>query len=205
MREKRDAEKWPRRQGGAEHGGVGQVQCLEIFKLRHIAGRIAWSHANVLLGAGKQRGAIMQCLACRADNKMLLIDVVADDTTKEPVIERKTYMCSECRHIARRLVFKRVKMPITHLPVIPIPIDKLWNGRVAAPRTWAKAVEKLRSRQIDLKKRTAAAKIAGWTTAVEKVRSKQAGLAEQAAVASRVKLAEPVQASEARSAVCTEN
>ena len=121
----------------------------------------------------------MQCLACRADNKMLLIDVVADDTTKEPVIERKTYMCSECRHIARRLVFKRVKMPITHLPVIPIPIDKLWNGRVAAPRTWAKAVEKLRNRQIDLKERTAAAKIAGWTTAVEKVRSKQAGLAEQ--------------------------
>src|SRR5438445_1259295 len=110
----------------------------------------------------------MQCLACRADNKMLLIDVVADDSTKEPVIERKTYMCSECRHIARRLVFKRVKMPITHLPVIPIPIDKLWNGRVAAPRTWAKAVEKLRSRQIDLKERTAAAKIAGWTTAVEK-------------------------------------
>jgi len=147
----------------------------------------------------------MQCLACRADNKMLLIDVVADDTTKEPVIERKTYMCSECRHIARRLVFKRVKMPITHLPVIPIPIDKLWNGRVAAPRTWAKAVEKLRNRQIDLKERTAAAKIAGWTTAVEKVRSKQAGLAEQAAVASRVKLAEPVQASEARSAGCTEN
>ena len=159
--------------------------------------RIAWR--------GQAKGAVMQCLACRADNKMLLIDVVADDTTKEPVIERKTYMCSECRHIARRLVFKRVKMPITHLPVIPIPIDKLWNGRVAAPRTWAKAVEKLRNRQIDLKERTAAAKIAGWTTAVEKVRSKQAGLAEQAAVASRAKLAEPVQASEARSAVCTEN
>jgi hypothetical protein len=91
-------------------------------------------------------------------------------------------------------------MPITHLPVIPIPIDKLWNGRVGAPRTWAKAVEKLRSRQIDLKERTAAAMIAGWTNAVEKVRSKQAGLAEQAAVANRVKLAEPVQASEARSA-----
>src|SRR5438876_11326359 len=70
----------------------------------------------------------MQCLACRADNKMLLIDVIADDSTKEPVIEHKTYMCSECRHIARRLVFKRVKMPITHLPVIPIPIDKLWNA-----------------------------------------------------------------------------
>jgi hypothetical protein len=47
----------------------------------------------------------MQCLACRADNKMLLMEVVADDTTKELVIERKTYMCSACRHIARRVVF----------------------------------------------------------------------------------------------------
>jgi hypothetical protein len=55
-------------------------------------------------------------LACRADNKMLLINVVRDDTTKEPVIERRTYMCSACRHIVRRLVFSRAKMPITHLP-----------------------------------------------------------------------------------------
>src|SRR2546430_15497972 len=103
-------------------------------------------------------------------------------------------MCSECRHIARRLVFKRVKMPITHLPVIPIPIDKLWNGRVAAPRTWAKAVEKLRSRQIDLKEGEAAAKIASRTNAVEKLRSKQAALAERAAVASSIQVAEPLRA-----------
>jgi hypothetical protein len=55
------------------------------------------------------------------------------------------------------------------------------------------AVEKLRSRQIDLKGRAAAAKIAGWTKAVEKLRSKQAALADQAAIASRLNLAEPVQ------------
>jgi hypothetical protein len=142
---------------------------------------------------------MMQCLACRTDNKMLLIDVVADDTTKEPVIERKIYMCSACRHIARRLVFRRAKMPITHLPVIPIPIDKLWKDRVASPRAWENAVEKLHSRQIDLKERAAAAKIAGWTNAVEKLRSKQAALAEQAAVASHVQLAESVRASAAPS------
>jgi hypothetical protein len=136
----------------------------------------------------------MQCLACRADNKMLLIDVVADDTTKEPVIERRIYMCSACRHIARRLVFRRAQMPITHLPVVPIPIDKLWKERVATPRTWENAVEKLRSRQIDLKERAAAAKTAGWTKAVEKVRSKQAALAEQAADASSLRPAEPVRA-----------
>jgi hypothetical protein len=138
-------------------------------------------------------GGVMQCLACRADNKMLLMDVVRDDTMKVPVIEHQIYMCSACRHIARRLVFRRAKMPITHLPVIAIPIDKLWKERVTAPRTWGNAVEKLRSRQIDLKERAAAAKIAGWMKAVEKLRGKQAALAEQAAVASRLKLAEPVQ------------
>jgi hypothetical protein len=132
----------------------------------------------------------MQCLACRADNKMLLMDVLRDDTIKVPVIEHQIYMCSACRHVARRLVFRRIKMPITHLPVTATPIDKLWNERVAAPRTWGNAVEKLRTRQIDLKDR-AAAKIAGWTKAVEKARRKQAALADQAAVANRLKL--PVQ------------
>ena len=72
----------------------------------------------------------MQCLACGADNKMLLMDVVQDDTMKVPVIERQIYMCSACRHIAR------TQMPITHLPVIAVPIDKLWKERVVAPRTW---------------------------------------------------------------------
>ena len=122
----------------------------------------------------------MQCLACRADNTMLLMDVLRDDTIKVPVIEHQIYMCSACRHVARRLVFSRAKMPVTHLPVIATPIDKLWKERVPAPRAWGNAVEKLRSRQIDLKEKAAAAKTAGWTKAVEKLRSKQAALAEQA-------------------------
>ena len=50
---------------GRRARAVSRLWCycntLEIFKLRHIAGRIAWSHANVLLGAGKQRG-----LSCSA-------------------------------------------------------------------------------------------------------------------------------------------
>jgi hypothetical protein len=88
-------------------------------------------------------------------------------------------------------------MSITHLPVIAMPLAKLQNGRVAAPSAWENAVEKVRSRQIDLKERVAAPKIAGWTKAVEKLRAKQAALAEQAAVASRH--AEPVRALEAPS------
>ena len=101
----------------------------------------------------------MQCLACGADNKMLLMDVVQDDTMKVPVIQRQIYMCSACRHIARRLVFRRAKMPITHLPVIATPT------RVVAPRAWGKAAET----QIDLKESAAAAKTATWTKAVEKL------------------------------------
>jgi hypothetical protein len=116
---------------------------------------------------------------------MLLMDVLRDDTMKVPVIEHQIYMCSSCRHIARRLVFKRAKTLITHLPVITTPIDKLWEGRVAAPRAWGNAVEKLRSSKTDLKQRGAAAKITASTKAVEKLRSKQAALAEQAAGANR--------------------
>ena len=119
------------------------------------------------------------------------MDVLRDDTIKVPVIEHQIYMCSACRHIARRLVFRRTQMPITHLPATATPIDK---PRVLAPKTWGNALEKLRSRQIELKERAAAAKIGGWTRAVEKVRAKQAALAEQAAVASRLKLAESVRA-----------
>jgi hypothetical protein len=48
---------------------------------------------------------------------------------------------------------------ITHLPVIPILIEKLWN-RPAAPRNWANAVEKLRKKQIELKQRAAIARAA---------------------------------------------
>jgi hypothetical protein len=96
---------------------------------------------------------MMQCLSCRADNKMLLMDVLRDQSMKEPAIEHQIYMCSVCRHVARRVGFKRIKMPITHLPVIPIPIEKLWKERGAAPRTWANAVQKLRKKQIELKER----------------------------------------------------
>jgi hypothetical protein len=121
----------------------------------------------------------MQCKACRADNKILLVDVLRDDTMKVPVIERQIYMCSACRQIARRLVFRRAKMPITHLPAITTPAIELQKRHVVAPGSWEKVVEKLRRSQIELKERPAAAKTVGWTKAGEKVRSKQATLADR--------------------------
>src|SRR5262249_42294301 len=121
----------------------------------------------------------MRCLGCGVDNKMLLMDVLRGDTMKVPVIEHQIYICSACKHIARRLAFRRAEVPITHWPVTPISVDTLWKERIAARGTWRNAVEKVRSRQIDIKERAAAAKIVDWTKAVEKVRSKQAALAEQ--------------------------
>ena len=59
---------------------------------------------------------------------MLLMDVVRDDTMKVPAFEHQIYRCSACRHIARRLVFSRPKMPITHLPVTQSP-EKFSDGR----------------------------------------------------------------------------
>jgi hypothetical protein len=148
-----------------------------------ICARVSWDN-----------GGMMQCLACGA--KMLLMDVVHDYTTKVPAFERHIFKCSACPQIARRLVFSRAKMPVTHLPVITTPTNNLWNGCVAAPSTWVKAVETLRSRQIDLKEKAAAAKTAAWAKAVERLRSKQTALAEQAAVASHLGLTEPVQAAD---------
>src|SRR5260370_12843757 len=77
--------------------------------------------------------------------------------------------------------------------IMPVPIDELWKERVAASSALGKAGETLRSRQIDLKEVTSAAKTGAWMKAVEKLRSKQAALAEEAAIASRPKLAEPLQ------------
>jgi hypothetical protein len=68
-----------------------------------------------------------------ADNKMLLVDVVRDDTMKVPAFGRQIYMCSTCRHTAWRLVFSRAQMPITPLPVITTPPAKLQNGLLARP------------------------------------------------------------------------
>jgi hypothetical protein len=140
---------------------------------------------------------LMQCLGCGA--KMLLMEVGRDNTTKVSAFERHIFKCSACPQIARRFVFSRVKMPVTHLPVIATPTHNLWKG-VAAPNAWGKAIETLRSRQIDLKERAAAAKTGGWTKAIEKLRSKQTALAERAAVASRLGFTEPVQAPAASSA-----
>jgi len=74
----------------------------------------------------------MQCLACRADNKMLLMDVLRDDTIKVPVIEHQIYMCSACRHVARRLVFRRLLRPLHHSQPLQPPLSPCAPERLGA-------------------------------------------------------------------------
>jgi hypothetical protein len=123
-------------------------------------------------------------------------------------IERHTFRCSTCPQTAQRLMFNRPRMPITHLPVVTRPkapaID-LQMGRPAAGSGWVNAVEKLNSKQADLKQRTAmtvrtsdwgsavekvsialkeqasAARASAWAKTVEKLRSRQMALKTQAA------------------------
>ncbi|MGA7529364.1 MAG: hypothetical protein WBW11_19340 [Pseudolabrys sp.] len=146
----------------------------------------------------------MKCLACGAE--MRLMDVQTDTTTVCG-IERHTFRCSTCPQTAQRLMFNRPRMPIIHLPVVTRPkapaID-LQMGRPAAGSGWVNAVEKLNSKQADLKQRTAmtvrtpdrgsavekvsialkqqavAARAAAWARTVERLRSRQMAIKQMA-------------------------
>ena len=47
----------------------------------------------------------MRCLLCNA--QMILMKVVQDDTMPVPGFEWRTFMCSECQDVERRLVFTK--------------------------------------------------------------------------------------------------
>jgi hypothetical protein len=127
----------------------------------------------------------MKCLACGAE--MRLMDVRTDRTTVCG-LERHIFRCSACAHTAQRLMLNRVRMPITNLPVV-VPskataID-LQNARPAAQSAWAKSVEKVNSKQADLKQRAAAT--TDWGSVVEKlsIALKQQAVAARAMAGAR--------------------
>jgi hypothetical protein len=115
----------------------------------------------------------MKCLACSAE--MRLIDVTVCG------IERHTFRCSACTHTAQRLTLNRVRVPITNLPVViphKAPVIDLHNGRPTAQSAWAMSIEKVNSKQADLKRRAAAT--TDWGSVVERpstVLRQQAGAA----------------------------
>jgi hypothetical protein len=129
----------------------------------------------------------MKCFACSAE--MRLTDVRPDRTTLCG-IERHTFRCSACTHTAQRLILNRARVPITNLPVViprKAPIIDLHSGRPASQSAWANAIEKVNSKQADLKQR--AARTTDWGSVVEKLSTtlkQQAGAARAEALARAV-------------------
>jgi hypothetical protein len=135
----------------------------------------------------------MKCLACSSE--MRLTDVRPDRTTVCG-IERHTFRCSACTHTTQRLTLNRERVPITNLPVViphTSPVIDLHNGRSTAQSAWAKSIEKVNSKQADLKQRAAAT--TDWGSVVEKLST---ALKQQAGAARAEGLARAVEKVHAR-------
>ena len=57
------------------------------------------------IGRAHSGAHAMRCLVCNAE--MILMKVVQDDTIAVPGFEMRTFMCSECQDVERRLVFSK--------------------------------------------------------------------------------------------------
>jgi hypothetical protein len=108
----------------------------------------------------------MRCLVCNAE--MVLMEAVLADPTILPGFEHRTFSCSACRDIERRLVFTGAKAPAAaHRG--DFPSAKLQMGRGTVPGSaWGRAVEKVLSRQKALNDRAGALRGSERTSALEK-------------------------------------
>jgi hypothetical protein len=118
----------------------------------------------------------MDCRACGAEMRLMQV-IVGDTMRSAPPIERHMFRCSACPHEARRLVFGALPISTTDAitrpqagairvrtqrPAKPQLAAKLGSGQprdaaaTAKASAWARAVEKLYSRQAALKEREAA-------------------------------------------------
>ena len=84
----------------------------------------------------------MRCLVCNSE--MLLIEAVQADANTLPGFQHHTFLCSPCHDVERRLVFTGVKT-ITATVRPALSASNVSAG--GAPNAWARAVEKLLTRQ----------------------------------------------------------
>jgi hypothetical protein len=97
----------------------------------------------------------MRCLACGSE--MHLMHVVQDDTMPVPGYEHRTFMCSACGDIERRLVFARdtgqghtEPMSVhTAPPISPAPTDQ--QERIAASGILGRVFAKLRGKPVSVR------------------------------------------------------
>ncbi len=78
------------------------------------------------------------------NSEMLLIEAVQADANTLPGSQRHTFLCSSCHDVERRLVFTGVKT-ITATVRPDLSARNVSAG--GAPNAWARAVEKLLTRQ----------------------------------------------------------
>src|ERR1700680_4456981 len=99
----------------------------------------------------------MRCIGC--GEEMRLVQAVADHTMMVPGYEHQTLECPGCHEVERRLVFAR---PIGRLPGEPMRLPSgtpasttapKQHDRMDAPKTWSRALERLRSQQSALMER----------------------------------------------------
>jgi hypothetical protein len=110
----------------------------------------------------------MRCLVCNSE--MLLIEAVQADANTLPGFQHHTFLCSPCHDVERRLVFTGVKT-ITATAPPDLPASKVSGG--GAPNAWARAVEKLLSRQAALKGDALAKRSSERRAGLEKLQSGQ--------------------------------
>jgi hypothetical protein len=76
----------------------------------------------------------MRCLLC--DAEMILMNVVQDDTMLVAGFEHRTFMCSSCHDVERRLVFVGAAEAIP-VPATPsIAGEQSDSGPVPPPESW---------------------------------------------------------------------
>jgi hypothetical protein len=123
----------------------------------------------------------MRCLVCNAE--MVLMEAVLADPTVLPGFEHRTFSCSVCRDIERRLVFTGAKAPAdAHRE------DQTEGGTVPGS-AWGRAVEKVLSRQKALNDRAGALKGSERTSALEKkLRSEDHPARKRASTATTIDL-----------------
>ena len=84
----------------------------------------------------------MRCMVCGAE--MRLMQVVQDNTMMVSGYEHHTLQCSGCDEVERRFVFSRASEPSE-----PVLVPSMYPLVQSVPNVWARAVARLRGRQID--------------------------------------------------------
>src|SRR5258707_8941445 len=103
----------------------------------------------------------MRCIGC--GHEMRLVKAVADCTMMVPGYEHQTLECADCRTVERRMVFGRTIGPLAVEPMRlpsdapasaadpkpndPKPNDRVEPAKTYSVKTWARALERLRSTQ----------------------------------------------------------